>query len=107
AEHLDRFGIDRQEIGSRHTDQLALDSCRVADRPREVEDSTAANPLSNRPEPGKCGMMLLREQECDAEISEALFCPRRRTIEIETQRFERIGAARERRGGAVAMLGDG
>ena len=99
-------GIDGDIGGASDADELATDIGGIGERPHQVEDGAFADRPADRAETLERRMIILREQEADAQILERGFCRGGRAIEIKAQRFERVGGPRLGRGSAIAMLGD-
>src|SRR3546814_17297032 len=73
--------------------------------PHQVEDGAFPYRPANGAEPPERGMMVLREQEADAEIGQRRFGCRGGAVQVQAERFPRVGGAGLGGGGGIAVLG--
>ena len=105
AQQLHRIAVQRDQRGVRYADQLAGDPGGIGKRAGQVENRAPPQAFADRGNPGQRRMVLLRKKEGDAQIGQGRLGQFAGALEVQPQRFERIGAAGQAGSGTVAVLG--
>ncbi len=100
-----RSGVDRHIGGASDADQLALDTGRIGQWSHQIEDRPLADALTDRLDAPHRRVVVLGEQETDAEFGQRLLCSATGCFHVQPERLQRVCSAGFAAGGAIAVLG--